>query len=95
VRATIDFRRAPMGGGLLPETITHVELGLRWQVLEVLEHWRHPEGMKAGGSAVIEAWRLRVSGPLPGRPGELGVFALTARNHADRPYWWIWPERTS
>jgi hypothetical protein len=89
--AYIGHRRAPFGDGLVPEDITHVAAGLRWAVLEVLDHWRHPDGMKARGSACIEAWKLRVAGPLPGRPSQRGEFVMIAKTYADRPYWWITP----
>ena len=29
--------------------------------------------------------RVRVSGPLPGRPAETGKLAMTARRYGDRP----------
>jgi hypothetical protein len=91
VRAAIDFRRGPMGGGQVPEAVAHADRPLKWAVLEVLDHWEHPDGMKARGSVVREAWRMRVSGPLPFRPGQAGEFVMTARVYADRGGWWIAP----
>jgi hypothetical protein len=88
VAAYVDSRRA-LQGGMVPERITHVAAGLHWEVLEVLDHWQHPEGMKARGSACTEAWKLRVRGPLPGGPQDKGEFVMIAKGYADRPYWWI------
>jgi hypothetical protein len=92
VAAYLEKRRKPLGDGMIPELVTHVRLGLRWRVREVLDAWEHPDGIKARGGAVHEAWRLRVTGPLPGRPSEHGEFVLIVKGYADRPYWWITPE---
>lgn len=80
------------GDGLAPIEVTHASAGLRWQVLEVLDHWRHPEKMQAEGPIVTEVWRMRVAGPLPSAPGERGEFVMTARGYADRPYCWVAPQ---
>jgi hypothetical protein len=92
VEAYLDQRRAPMAGGMIPELVTHIRLGLTWQVIEVLDHWEHPDGMKARGAVVREAWKMRVAGPLPGRPGERGEFVMTARVYSHVGGWWIAPE---
>jgi len=92
VAAYVGHRRAPSGDGLVPERVTHVAAGLHWEVNQVLDHWVHPDGMKARGSACVEAWKLRVTGPLPGQPRVNGEFVMTAKSYADRPYWWIRPE---
>jgi hypothetical protein len=57
----------------------------------VLGCWEHPEGpAKAYG---LRLWyRLRVHGPLPGRPREAGEFVLLAWAYGTRPGWWIAPE---
>ena len=91
VRAFIDHRRALTGDGLVPEQVTHATAGLQWQVLEVLEHWQHPDGMRARGPVVREAWKMRVTGPLPGRPQQNGEFVMTARMYAHVGGWWITP----
>jgi hypothetical protein len=74
VRAYLDLRRPPMHDGLVPVSVTHATAGLRWEVREVLDHWQHRDGMRARPPAVNKAWKLRVTGPLPGRPQENGEF---------------------
>jgi hypothetical protein len=37
-------------------------------------------------------FRVRVSGPLSGRPAEEGEFAMTVRRYGDRSGWWISPD---
>lgn len=60
---------------------------------EALSHWQHPasapERLRMPG--VTERYRLRVWGPLPGRPGENGYFTITARTYGNRPGWWLSP----
>jgi hypothetical protein len=54
-----------------PVELYHVAQGLRWTVVEVLDGWTHPRWPgKTYKKPVVEKWyRLRVFGPLPGRPG--------------------------
>ena len=42
-----------------------------------------------GKPDLIKWWLLKVSGPLPGRPAELGEFIMEVSLHGDRPGWWI------
>jgi hypothetical protein len=42
---------------------------------------------------VVEKWyRLRVFGPLPGQPDQLGEFVMIANAYGNRDRWWIRPE---
>jgi|GEM_PF-3143852 len=91
VRAHISYRRAPHDGGMVPELIIHVRRRLQWQVREVLDHWEHPDGVRARGAAVRQAWRMRVFGPLPYQPQEDGEFVMVAKMYADLGGWWITP----
>jgi hypothetical protein len=50
--------------------------------------WRENEPRRS----LREAWRMRVAGPLPGRPGERGEFVMTARVCSRIGGWWIAPE---
>jgi hypothetical protein len=81
------------GAGWLPYEVIHARLRLRWQVLKVLDAWVHPawpEGTYR--KPVIERrYRLRVRGPLPGYPGQRGVFIMVATAYGDRASWWIKP----
>ena len=46
-----------------------------------------------GTPAETKRFRVRVSGPLPGRPSEEGEFVMTVRRYGDRPGWWINPDQ--
>jgi hypothetical protein len=82
--------RGPWGQ---PEQIRHAELGLRWQVLEVVESWERPDDSPAGEGQPVLLSRevVVVYGPRPGRPGEAGRFLLEicAYGHVDGE--WITP----
>lgn len=65
-----------LGPRLAPEVIRHARLGLSWTVLAVLENW----------------FRVRVSGPLPGKPLQAGEFVMVVRRYGDWAGWWIAPE---
>lgn len=58
----------------------HVGRGLRWKVREVLDGWTHPgwPGQTYKKPIVEKRYWLRVFGPLPGRPEQLGEFVMIA-----------------
>ena len=66
---------------------------LSWLVWEVLGKWAmpYPERPGPGSHAEVDRFRLRVGGPLPGRPAEYGNFVMIVRRYADDPpgAWWI------
>jgi hypothetical protein len=81
---------------LVPVAIRHARLGMSWTVLGVLEDFTTPRYHDAVGTpAETRRFRLRVNGPLPGRPSEDGEFVLLVRRYGDRPGWWISPEAGS
>jgi hypothetical protein len=41
---------------------------------------------------VEKRYRLRVFGPLPGRPDQLAEFVMIATSYGNRDRWWIRPE---
>lgn len=89
VEAALAFE----GADWRPVRVHHVALGLDWTVTEVLEDWRIP-GWPAGTSGkpgAVWRFRLRVTGPLPGRPAENGQFVLVATMYGTRAHWWIKP----
>ena len=54
---------------LVPLTIRHTELDLSWSVLDVLEDWTTPAYRDDVGTPMeTKRFRVRVTGPLPGRP---------------------------
>ena len=67
--------RGPWGQ---PEQIKHADLGLTWQVLQVVETWQRPEDSPAGEGRPVLLRRevVLVDGPRPGRPGESGRFMM-------------------
>jgi hypothetical protein len=78
---------------LVPLTIRHAELELSWSVLEVIEEWTTPDFEQDDGSAMeLKRYRVRVTGPLPGRPSVADEFGLIVRRYGDRPGWWIRPD---
>ena len=77
---------------LVPLTIRHADLGLSWAVLGVVEDWTTPAFYADRGTPLeTKRFRVRVTGPLPGRPHETGEFAMIVRRYGDRPGWWISP----
>ena len=78
---------------LVPLTIRHAGLDLSWSVLAVVEDWTTPSYHDDAGTPVeTRRFRVRVTGPLPGRPAETGEFGMLVRRYGDRPGWWICPE---
>ena len=77
-----------------PVALYHVARGLRWQVRAVLHRWTHPgwPGKTYNKPVVEKRYRLRVFGPLPGRPGQHGEFVMIATSYGNRDRWWIRPE---
>jgi hypothetical protein len=88
VRALVT--RGPWGQS---EQIRHATLGLKWQVLEVVEHWQRPDDSPAGeGQPVLLAREVvLVDGPRPGRPGESGRFMLEVCSYGHVDGWWVTP----
>jgi hypothetical protein len=69
--------------------------GLSWMVWEVLEEWKmpYPERPYGGPGVEVDRYRVRVGGPLPGRPREYGNFVMVIRRYSDAPRaWWISPD---
>ena len=68
---------------------------LSWLVWEVLEKWAmpYPQRPARDSHAEVDRFRVRVGGPLPGRPAEYGNFVMIVRRYADDPpgAWWISP----
>lgn len=82
-----------LGPRLVPVAIRHARLGLAWEVRQVLEDWTVTHYADVVGTpGRTKRFRVRVTGPLPGRPSEHGEFAMTVRRYGDRPEWWISPE---
>jgi hypothetical protein len=85
-----------LGPYLRPRAIRHAGLGLSWTVLAVLEDWTTPRYHDAVGTpALTKRFRVRVTGPLPGRPSRDGEFTMIIRRYGDRPGWWASPEPAS
>lgn len=82
-----------LSASLVPLTIRHTELDLSWSVLDVLEDWATPSFHDdRGGPMETKRLRVRVTGPLPGRPSQIGEFSMIVRRYGDRPGWWISPD---
>jgi hypothetical protein len=78
---------------LMPVAIRHAELGLSWSVLAILEDWTTSAFYEDRGTPLeTRRFRVRVTGPLPGRPSEAGEFGMIVRRFGDREGWWICPE---
>jgi hypothetical protein len=91
VEATVS-----MGEGWTPQHVTHLQLLYRWKVKEVLDAWVHP-GLPArtyGRQLIERRYRLRVVGPLPGRPRQHGEFIMIVTAYGHRHRFWIRPENT-
>ncbi len=85
-----------LGPYLRPCAIRHAGLGLSWTVLAVLEDWTTPRYHDGVGTpAPTKRFRVRVTGPLPGRPSQDGEFTMIIRRYGDRPGWWASPEPAS
>jgi hypothetical protein len=77
----------------MPAAIRHVGLELSWSVLAVLEDWTTPSYRDDVGTPMeVKRFRVRVTGPLPSRPSEVGEFAMIVRRFGYREGWWICPE---
>jgi hypothetical protein len=78
--------RGPWGR---PEQIRHATLGLKWQVVEVVEHWQRPDDSPAweGQPVLLAREVVLVDGPRPGRPGESGRFMLEVCSYGHVDGW--------
>jgi hypothetical protein len=82
-----------LGPHMTPEIIWHATLSLKWEVVRLIEDWTTSEYWAVlGTSGETRRFRVRVSGPLPGRPSETGEFEMVVRRVGDRPGWWIAPQ---
>jgi hypothetical protein len=82
-----------LSASLVPLTIRHAELGLCWSVLAVVEDWTTPAYHDDVGTPMeVKRFRVRVTGPLPGRPAVAGEFGMIVRRYGERQGWWICPE---
>lgn len=91
VIARVRFNHPPSGRGQEPNRVEHLQLGITWRVTEILDRWERPgraEDM-LGKPDLIKWWLLKVSGPLPGRPAELGEFVMEVSAYGSPPGWWI------
>ena len=77
-----------------PVELYPVARGLRWKVREVLDGWTHRgwPGRTYKKPVVEKRYRLRVFGPVAGRPDQLGEFVMIATSYGNRDRWWIRPE---
>jgi hypothetical protein len=77
-----------------PVEFYHIARRLRWTVREVLDGWTHPgwPGKTYKKPVAEKRYRLRVFGPLPGRPDQLGEFVMIATAYGNRERWWIRPQ---
>ena len=81
-----------LSASLVPLSIRHAELDLCWSVLAVVEDWTTPAYREDLVSPLeLKRFRVRVTGPLPGRPSEAGEFGMIVRRYGDRPGKWISP----
>jgi hypothetical protein len=82
--------RGPWGQ---PEQIRHAALGLKWEVLEVVETWQRPDDSQAweGQPVLMSREIVLVDGPRPGRPGESGRFMLEVCRYGHVDGWWLTP----
>jgi hypothetical protein len=75
---------------MTPEIIWHAMLGLRWEVVRVVEDWTcRSYHDTVGTPGETKRSVVRVRGPLPGNPTEIGEFVMTVRRYGDKPGWWI------
>lgn len=89
--ATGTLRHGP---DFRPATVHHATRDLSWRVWEVLDHWQHPAPapVRVTLPGVVECWKLRVRGPLPGEAGRSGEFVMTVRTYGNRPGWELVPQ---
>jgi hypothetical protein len=81
-----------LSASLVPLSIRHAELELSWSVLAVVEDWTTPAYHADDGTPMeLKRFRVRVTGPLPGRPSEAGEFGMIVRRYGNRSGWWISP----
>jgi hypothetical protein len=80
--------RGPWGQ---PEQIRHAELGLKWRVLAVVEHWERPKGSPAGEGRPVLLSRevVTVDGPRPGQPGLSGRFMMEIASYGHVDGEWL------
>jgi hypothetical protein len=83
-----------LGPRLTPAAIRHAgRLDLAWTVLALLEDWTTPRYHDAIGTpGETKRFRVRVRGPLPGKPEASGEFVMVIRRFGDHPGWWISPD---
>jgi hypothetical protein len=91
VIARVRFNHPSSGRGLEPRRVEHLQLGITWDVTEILDRWEHPGSPEQtpGKPGLVKWWLLKVSGPLPGRPAELGEFVMEVSFYGHPPGWWI------
>ena len=60
----------------------------------MLDGWTHLgwPGRTYQKPVAQQRYRLRVFGPLPGRPDQDGEFVMIAASYGNRDHWWIRPE---
>ena len=87
VIARVRFNHPSSGRGLEPNRVKHLQLGITWRVTETLDYWERPGSPEQtlGKPDMIKWWLLKVSGPLPGRPAELGEFVMQISFYGDPP----------
>ena len=66
-----------------------LQFGITWDVTAILERWAHPGRAEdtPGKATLIRWWLLKVCGPLPGRPAELGEFVMEVSAYGVPPGW--------
>lgn len=71
---------------MTPGIIWHATLGLKWEVLRVVEDWITPEYRSVLGTpGETRRFVVRVSGPLSVRPPQTGEFVMIVRGFGDGP----------
>jgi hypothetical protein len=81
------------GPGFTPVSVHHATEDLHWMVWRILDHWETSlnASERLATGAIVERWRLEVSGPLPGRPGKHGRFVMLAETRGNEPGWLLSP----
>jgi hypothetical protein len=87
------FVRAERSRHLVPELVEHLQLGITWEVTGILGCWAHPARSEEtlGRPVLTGWWVLKVSRPLPDRPGEAGEFVMEVTGCGHQRPWWIKP----